>query len=186
MIDSKTPHRWTLQPRMRPSPFDGYRFEHIRSQKLSQLLTHSSLKERGFHAEICSGLTLSILHLFGQKPFGPQICKGTREVKGHVPLLVGPWAWFIPFTLHERVWFQSGISFIVKGNTAMASQEDSVTLMYVFVSVSTLFALSLKRGWGYSSEYVQSLSIASWQHTRETRISHIKVVNSWDSRWKSL
>lgn len=68
MINIKTPHGWTLQPvtEMRLSPHGGYRPEHVRTQKLSQLLTHFSLRERGFCAEICSGLPPFICS--GQKP----------------------------------------------------------------------------------------------------------------------
>lgn len=68
MINIKTPQGWTLQPatEMRLSPHGGYRPEHVRTQKLSQLLTHFSLRERAFCVEICSGLPPFICS--GQKP----------------------------------------------------------------------------------------------------------------------
>lgn len=112
---------------MRLSPQDGYRLEHVRTQKLSQLLTCFSLRERGFQVGMCSDLPPSIRP--GQKPFGPRMYTEAGRAKGrrfYGGCLSG--IYFFPQPVSAK-----GMSFTEKENTARASQEDSVTLCHTFL-----------------------------------------------------
>lgn len=139
MINIKTPQGWTLQPAtgMRLSLHGGYRVEHVRTQKLSQLLTCFSPRERGFCAEIGSGLPPFICP--GQKPYSPQTCKGSDQGTGL--------CWWVPepdFFLFTAHW---GASF--SGETILPGLPKWIQSLWdVCVFGFTLLAESLPRIWG--------------------------------------
>lgn len=171
LIDIKTPQGWTLQPGMRLSPHDSYRFEHIRTQKLSQLLTHCSLRERGFHTEICSGLPPSICP--GQKSVGTWVCRGPGRAKGRCL------CWWVPepdYSFSQPVRepnFSQGEW--LRDNTARASHEGSVTLCCtVLVCV-------------YSCQVSESLSVV-WRRLKiqQWNVQFVSIVSLKDTKGCSL
>lgn len=144
MIGIQTPQEWTLMPvaGMRLSPHHGYRREHIRTQKLSQLLTHSRHKDRGFRAETCPGLPPSTCP--GQKPFGSRMCEGLGWARAGASA-GGSLSQTYSFSQSNREPnLSQGHEFHSERNTAGVSQVDLVTLHRIFLYLCLVCLSSLR------------------------------------------